>query len=120
MKVYLDNCCLNRPFDDQANLRIHLESEAIKAVFLLCEQKHWSLIVSVFSEYEEANTPDNTRRTQLELMISVAKDLQWQPQYSFEDGIKATIDWYLNHQDWVAQVTSREYQKYYEMQYGDR
>lgn len=29
MKIYLDNCCLNRPFDDQSNLRVRLESEAV-------------------------------------------------------------------------------------------
>ena len=29
MKIYLDNCCFNRPFDDQTQERIHLESEAI-------------------------------------------------------------------------------------------
>ena len=34
----MDNCCLNRPFDDQSNMRIHLEAEAIKAIIILCEQ----------------------------------------------------------------------------------
>lgn len=29
MKIYPDNCCLNRPFDDQSNLRVRLESEAV-------------------------------------------------------------------------------------------
>lgn len=32
MKIYLDNCCYNRPFDDQTQERIHLESEAILTV----------------------------------------------------------------------------------------
>ena len=30
MRIYMDNCCINRPFDDQSNLRVHLEGEVIK------------------------------------------------------------------------------------------
>jgi hypothetical protein len=35
----MDNCCLNRPFDDQSNLRVHLEGEAIKTIISLIEQQ---------------------------------------------------------------------------------
>jgi len=52
MKIYLDNCCFNRPFDDQTNFRIRLESEAIKMILFLCEQKHWQLISSKIVEFE--------------------------------------------------------------------
>ena len=38
MKVYLDACCLNRPFDDQGQPRVHLETEAIS---LILEKLHW-------------------------------------------------------------------------------
>jgi dTDP-glucose 4,6-dehydratase len=47
-------------------------------------------------------------------------DLGWEPAYTFESGISETIDWYLQHQDWVADVTSGAYLTYYENQYGGR
>ena len=42
------------------------------------------------------------------------------PETKFEAGIVKTIKWYLNHQDWVEEVTSGDYQKYYERMYGKR
>ncbi|MDA8429335.1 MAG: dTDP-glucose 4,6-dehydratase [Geobacteraceae bacterium] len=47
-------------------------------------------------------------------------DLGWEPEYTFESGIAETIDWYLDHQEWVADVTSGTYLTYYEKQYGER
>ncbi len=47
MDIYLDNCCFNRPFDDQTSLRIHLESEAIKAILASCNTSQWHLIIVV-------------------------------------------------------------------------
>ena len=38
----------------------------------------------------------------------------------FKDGIVKTIRWNLEHQDWIQEVTSGDYQKYYEQMYGDR
>jgi predicted nucleic acid-binding protein len=72
MKIYLDNCCLNRPFDDQSNLRIKLESEAIKVILSLCEQEEWHLISSEVVEFEIQNTPDQARKKELEAINSLA------------------------------------------------
>lgn len=47
------------------------------------------------------------------------KELDWQPSYTFEQGIAETIDWYLSNQQWVEQVTSGSYLDYYQKQYGD-
>lgn len=47
-------------------------------------------------------------------------DLGWSPAYTFESGIAETIDWYLEHQDWVGDVTSGAYLTYYENQYGGK
>ena len=44
-------------------------------------------------------------------------ELQWRPQTQFTDGLRMTVRWYLDHQDWIAQVTSGEYQRYYEAVY---
>ena len=43
----------------------------------------------------------------------VEKELGWTRTYNFEDGIKETIDWYLNNQDWVENILSGEYKKAY-------
>ena len=45
-------------------------------------------------------------------------ELGWEPSLQFEEGISKTIDWYLNNKEWLDRVTSGEYQKYYEGQYG--
>ena len=50
----------------------------------------------------------------------IRRELGWQPETSFEDGIVRTIEWYLTHQEWVTQVTSGDYQHYYERMYGGR
>ncbi len=47
-------------------------------------------------------------------------ELGWMPSLQFEEGIEKTIDWYLNNEDWLNNVTSGEYQKYYQNQYVNR
>lgn len=61
----MDNCCLNRPFDDQSNIRNHLESEAIKGIISLCEQGNLKLISSQVLEFEISNTSDELRKSNL-------------------------------------------------------
>jgi dTDP-glucose 4,6-dehydratase len=50
----------------------------------------------------------------------ITNELGWYPETRFEDGIVKTIRWYLENQDWVKEVTSGDYQKYYEQMYGNR
>ena len=50
----------------------------------------------------------------------IKKDLGWYPETCFEDGIQLTIQWYLDHMDWMKNVTSGEYQKYYQKMYADK
>lgn len=47
----------------------------------------------------------------------IMKDLGWQPSLQFEEGIDKTIDWYLTNKTWMEEVTSGEYQAYYEKHY---
>ncbi|HRB89942.1 MAG TPA: GDP-mannose 4,6-dehydratase, partial [Niabella sp.] len=47
----------------------------------------------------------------------INKELGWLPSVTFEEGLSKTIDWFLNNQDWLNNVTSGDYQKYYENQY---
>jgi len=48
----------------------------------------------------------------------INKELGWKPSVTFEQGLERTVDWFLNNQDWLNNVTSGEYQKYYDNQYS--
>ncbi len=48
------------------------------------------------------------------------KELVWEPSLQFEEGIEKTIDWYLDNEEWLDNVTSGDYLKYYEEQYVRR
>jgi len=50
----------------------------------------------------------------------IQSELGWQPTLGFAEGIRRTIDWYLQHSDWVASVLDGSYQEYYAKMYGDR
>ncbi|MBN2138809.1 MAG: dTDP-glucose 4,6-dehydratase [Sedimentisphaerales bacterium] len=50
----------------------------------------------------------------------IMSELGWKPSVAFEEGINATIDWYLENADWLGHVVSGDYQNYYESMYGDR
>lgn len=50
----------------------------------------------------------------------ITETLGWTPETPFEEGIVKTIEWYLNNQDWVAEVTTGDYQNYYEQMYKKR
>jgi dTDP-glucose 4,6-dehydratase len=47
-------------------------------------------------------------------------ELGWEPSVTFEDGIRMTIDWYLNNPEWISSVLDGSYQEYYEKMYGGR
>ncbi|HRS53139.1 MAG TPA: dTDP-glucose 4,6-dehydratase [Bacteroidales bacterium] len=50
----------------------------------------------------------------------IKRELGWSPKYDFKTGLERTVDWYLANQKWLDEVTSGEYQKYYETQYKNR
>lgn len=50
----------------------------------------------------------------------ISSELGWTPKYDFENGLKLTIDWYLDNMDWVERVISGEYRDYYKSNYSNR
>lgn len=50
----------------------------------------------------------------------IEKELGWKPKHNFEDGLKETIQWYLDNEDWVKNIQSGEYQKWIEKNYKER
>jgi len=50
----------------------------------------------------------------------IQSEFGWKPSYTFERGIAETIEWYVDNKQWWERIISGEYQKYYQMLYGDR
>ena len=48
------------------------------------------------------------------------RELDWQPSLQFEEGIERTVRWYLENEEWMENITSKEYIKYYDEMYGNR
>lgn len=75
MKIYLDNCCFNRPFDDQSQLRILLESEAKLKIQENIRLSKYKLVWSYILDYENSKNPFRERREQI---------IKWK-RYSLDD-----------------------------------
>lgn len=50
----------------------------------------------------------------------IKREIGWVPDTRFEDGIRRTVQWYLEHEEWMQHVTNGNYQKYYEDMYGTK
>jgi predicted nucleic acid-binding protein len=69
MRFYLDNCCLNRPFDDQTQYRIHLESEAVILILHAVEESKHQLISSDILRLENSRNPYTERREVIDAIL---------------------------------------------------
>lgn len=74
MKIYLDNCSLQRPLDDKTQTRIFLEAEAIAAILRLCEVGDFTLVSSPVLRAEINNNSDPLRRELALEILSVAEE----------------------------------------------
>jgi len=72
-RIYLDACCLNRPFDDQTQPRIALETEAILTILRQCQSGQWKPIASAALEAELDRTPDPERLNNVKAILASAK-----------------------------------------------
>jgi dTDP-glucose 4,6-dehydratase len=61
--------------------------------------------------------PGHDRRYAID-SSKIERELGWRPHIGFEQGLRDTVAWYCDHQDWVARIRTGEYLKYYEKQYG--
>lgn len=76
MLLYLDACCLNRPFDDQRQHRIHLESEAVLALLDEIASGNYQLADSDVLQFEIGRIADQTRRQGVRQFLGYAKNHQ--------------------------------------------
>lgn len=65
MKIYLDCCCFNRPFDDQSHIRVLLESEAKLNIQINIRSGLYQLVWSYIMDYENSKNPFRERRNQI-------------------------------------------------------
>ncbi len=65
MRIYLDNCCFNRPFDDQSQIRILLEAEAKLNIQENIRSSIYTLVWSYILDYENSKNPFRERREQI-------------------------------------------------------
>jgi dTDP-glucose 4,6-dehydratase len=63
--------------------------------------------------------PGHDRRYAIDCS-KIERELGWKPSIAFADGLRETVAWYRDHADWVANIRTGEYLKYYEKQYGAR
>jgi len=63
--------------------------------------------------------PGHDRRYAIDA-AKISRELNWEPEFSFEKGIECTIDWYLSNEAWLETVHSASYRRYYEKMYSQR
>ncbi len=71
--IYLDVCCLNRPFDDSSQDRIRLEAEAVLTIYRKCRLGEWELTTSEMIEAELRQTPDYKKVELIMVALTIAK-----------------------------------------------
>lgn len=71
-RLYLDVCCLNRPFDDQSQDRIRLEAEAVRVILARLQARDWHWTGSEVVNLEIERTPDAERRSRVKLIAQRA------------------------------------------------
>lgn len=96
------------------------EWQNINLVKLLCQKMDSSLGREVGTSEKLINYVKDRPGHDLRYAIDASKinkELGWKPSVTFEQGLDKTIDWYLSNEDWLQNVTSGEYQNYYQKQY---
>ena len=69
LKIYLDTCCFNRPYDDQSLLRNSLEAQAVSHIQFLIRERHFLLASSYILLFENSISPHVSRKTVIEGFI---------------------------------------------------
>lgn len=72
MRIYFDNCCLQRPLDDQTQPRIRVETEAVFSLLAAVQAGDLSLLGSEALDYEVSRIPDEARQTEVLAVLSLA------------------------------------------------
>ena len=71
LRIYLDNCCYNRPYDDQTQLRISLESQAKLEIQKNIKNGELELVTSYMTEYENSENPIEIRKNNIRNCLEI-------------------------------------------------
>ena len=71
MKIYLDVCCLNRPFDDQTQARVRLEAQAVLAILDRVSEGKWEWVSSEAVDLEISKAPDKEQGDRVHFLMGV-------------------------------------------------
>ncbi|GAB6285236.1 MAG: PIN domain-containing protein [Methanoregula sp.] len=74
MKIYMDVCCLCRPFDDQTMGRIRVEVTAVQEIIRRCATQEFTLVTSEAITEELSKIPDINKRLRVEKIVSIAQE----------------------------------------------
>mgnify|MGYP001628059817 CR=1 FL=1 len=103
------------------NIGGNQESTNIDLIHLLCDLMDEALDRPIGNSRNlitfVKDRPGHDKRYAIDA-TKIKEDLGWEPSLTLSEGLKKTIDWYLHQKDWLNHVTSGEYRKYYEKQYG--
>ena len=130
MKIYLDNCCYNRPYDDQSQLRISLETQAKLHIQDLVKHKKTDLVTSYVLWYENSQNPFEARKMSIcefiqentaeYIDVDKAEDIRTRAEEIMKTGIKmkdayhvacavyAKCDYFLTTDDRLLKYASEE------------
>jgi predicted nucleic acid-binding protein len=92
LKIYMDVCCLNRPFDDCNDDRISIESEAILKILYRCQYEAWQLIGSDTIDLEISKTTDVDKKMKVLSLYSVVSS-----KIIFDDEIESLAQSYQQY-----------------------
>ena len=118
----IDMVCNGGKIGEVYNVGGHNERPNIFIVKTIIEQLHDRLNDDGISEDLIKHVADrlgHDRRYGID-PTKIKNDLGWYPETPFEKGIVLTIDWYLDHEEWMEHITSGNYQKYYEEMYKNK
>ncbi|MEV3838794.1 dTDP-glucose 4,6-dehydratase [Aeromonas dhakensis] len=104
------------------NIGGHNEKQNLDVVHTICDLL--DEMVPKASSYRDqityvADRPGHDRRYAIDAS-KMSAELAWQPQETFESGIRKTVQWYLDNQQWVNNVKSGSYQSWIDQQYGEK
>jgi predicted nucleic acid-binding protein len=92
VRIYLDVCCLNRPFDDQRQERVRLEAEAVLTILRRVEAGVWELVGGEVVDFETSRMVDLERRQRVRALMGLAAT-----KLGVDHAIKARA------QEWIGQ-----------------
>lgn len=117
----IDMVMSNGKLGEVYNIGGHNERTNIHIVKTIIEYIHDNVDTSVTEELIKhvGDRKGHDRRYGID-PTKIKNELGWYPETKYEDGIKKTIKWYLDNKDWMENVTSGEYKKYYDNMYSNR